>query len=185
MATEIIFLLDRSGSMAGSEKDTIGGFNSFLKKQHARGETNLTAVLFDHEYDVLWEGVDAASVKLTEKEYVVRGMTALLDAIGKTILETEARLKRTGSAPDHVIVVITTDGLENSSREFTTAKVKELIGRKQEWDFVFMGANIDAVQEASSLGIHQENAFEFEVSEQGIEAMYDLASKTVLDRRRR
>ncbi|RSD26818.1 vWA domain-containing protein [Mesobacillus subterraneus] len=187
--TEIIFLLDRSGSMAGLESDTVGGFNAFVKKQaELPGETILTTVLFDDEYEVLWNGIKARNVKLTEDEYYVRGSTALLDAIGKTILDVGYRLAKTSEdrKPGKVIFVITTDGMENASREFTYGKVKELIRHQQEkyrWEFIFMGANIDVAREADSLGINLENSFSFEASEKGIESMYDMVSESITEKR--
>ncbi|MFB4168569.1 VWA domain-containing protein [Virgibacillus sp. JSM 102003] len=189
--TEIIFLLDRSGSMAGLESDTIGGFNAFIEKQSKlEGETILTSVLFDNKYEVLWNGVDAKNVRLTENEYYVRGTTALLDAVGKTILDVGYRLSRSckEQEPDNVIVVITTDGMENASREFSYKKVKELIKHQQDkynWEFIFMGANIDAAKEANNIGIVEQNAYNFEASEKGVERMYDIASEMVSENRRR
>lgn len=189
--TEIIFLLDRSGSMAGLESDTIGGFNAFIEKQcKLEGETILTSVLFDDKYEVLWNGVDAKSVRLTESKYYVRGTTALLDAVGKTILDVGYRLSRPREeqVTDNVIVVITTDGMENASREFSYKKVKELIKYQQDkynWEFIFMGANIDAVKEADNIGIVEQNAYNFEVSEKGVESMYDMASEVVSENRRK
>jgi uncharacterized protein YegL len=183
--TEIIFLLDRSGSMSGLERDTIGGFNAFIDRQcQLEGETLLTTVLFDDQYEVLWNGKDAARTRLTEKEYYVRGTTALLDAAGKTILDVGHRLSKTPEErrPSNVIFVITTDGMENASHEFTYQKVKELIKHQQEkysWEFIFMGANIDAAQEADSLGISIENAFNFEASEAGVGKMYDVMCEAV------
>jgi len=155
--TEIVFLLDRSGSMGGLESDTIGGFNAFIEKQsQLEGETIVTAVLFDDRYEMLWNGVKATEAKLTNKEYYVRGCTALLDAVGKTILDLGYRLSKTDEEkrPGKVIFVITTDGLENASREFTYEKAKELIKHQQEkynWEFIFLGANIDAAKEADSM----------------------------------
>jgi hypothetical protein len=187
--TEIIFLLDRSGSMAGLEGDTVGGFNAFVKKQtELEGETILTTVLFDDQYEVLWNGIDAREAKLTEDEYYVRGMTALLDAVGKTILDVGYRLARTSEErrPGKVIFVITTDGMENASSEFTYGKVKELIRHQQEkysWEFIFMGANIDVAKEADSLGIHIENSFNFEASVKGIENMYEMVSESIMEKR--
>lgn len=187
--TEIIFLLDRSGSMAGLESDTVGGFNAFVKKQsEMEGETILTTVLFDDEYEVLWNGIDASEAKLTEDEYYVRGMTALLDAVGKTILDVGYRLAKTKEdrRPGKVIFVITTDGMENASSEFTYGKVKELIKHQQEkyrWEFIFMGANIDVAKEADSLGINIENSFKFEASEKGIENMYEMVSESITEKR--
>lgn len=187
--TEIIFLLDRSGSMAGLESDTVGGFNAFVKKQsELDGDTILTTVLFDDEYEVLWNGIDAREVKLTEKEYFVRGTTALLDAVGKSILDVGIRLSKISeeSRPGKVIFVITTDGMENASREFTYEKVKELIRHQQEkycWEFIFMGANIDAAKEADSLGIDIENSYTFEASHKGVENMYETISESITEKR--
>ncbi|WP_226537059.1 vWA domain-containing protein [Fictibacillus halophilus] len=187
--TEIIFLLDRSGSMSGLEKDTIGGFNSFIERQcQLEGDTLLTTVLFDDQYEVLWNGKDARKVRLTSKEYFVRGTTALLDAAGKSILDVGHRLAKTPEKqrPGSVIFVITTDGMENASREFSYEKVKELIKHQQEkysWEFIFMGANIDAEEEAESLGISKENAFDFEASEVGVEKMYNVMCEAVTFKR--
>jgi uncharacterized protein YegL len=187
--TEIIFLLDRSGSMSGLENDTIGGFNSFIERQcQLEGETLLTTVLFDDQYEVLWNGKDARKVRLTSKEYFVRGTTALLDAAGKTILDVGHRLSKTPEAqrPGSVIFVITTDGMENASREFTYEKVKELIKHQQEkysWEFIFMGANIDSAEEAKNLGISKENTFDFEASEVGVEKMYNVMCEAVTFKR--
>jgi hypothetical protein len=187
--TEIIFLLDRSGSMSGLESDTIGGFNAFVKKQsQLEGETLVTAVLFDDQYEVLWNGINALDVKLTEREYYVRGCTALLDAVGQTILDVGHRLSMTNEEqkPGKVIFVITTDGIENASREYTYEKVKELIKHQTEkynWEFIFMGANIDAVREADNLGINIENAYNFEASEEGVEMMYNTVCEAVLEKR--
>ncbi|GGB67264.1 vWA domain-containing protein [Fictibacillus barbaricus] len=189
--TEIVFLLDRSGSMSGLEKDTIGGFNAFIERQcKLEGETLLTTVLFDDQYEVLWNGVDAKKTRLTDEEYYVRGTTALLDAVGKTILDVGYRLSKTDEKyrPGKVIFVITTDGMENASQEFTYKKVKELIRHQQEkysWEFIFMGANIDAAQEADSIGISVENAFEFEASEAGVVKMYDIMCEAVTEKRQK
>ena len=189
--TEIIFLLDRSGSMGGLESDTIGGFNAFLERQsQLEGETIVTAVLFDDRYEILWNGVKANEIKLTEKEYYVRGCTALLDAVGKTILDVGHRLSRTSEdeRPGKVIFVITTDGLENASREFTYEKVKGLIKHQQEkynWEFIFLGANIDAAKEADSIGISMDSAYDFEASQSSVKEMYCLASEAVTESRRK
>lgn len=187
--TEIIFLLDRSGSMAGLESDTIGGFNGFIEKQRKlEGKTIVTTVLFDEQYEILWNGIDAKEVRLSEKDYFVRGCTALLDAVGKTILDVGYRLSNIveEEKPSKVIFVITTDGYENSSREFTYKKVKELIQHQQEkyqWEFIFLGANIDAEKEADSLGIAIENAYSFEASDKGVERMYNIVSEAVYEKR--
>lgn len=187
--TEIIFLLDRSGSMAGLERDTIGGFNSFVEKQaQLGGKTLVTVVLFDDKYELLWNGEDAEKIKLTDKEYFVRGSTALLDAIGRAILDAGVRLAgmKEEDRPGKVIFVITTDGLENSSKEFSFSRIKELIRHQQEkynWEFIFMGANIDTVKEAESMGIHRENTYSFEASSDGVGEMYCRASEAVTDKR--
>jgi uncharacterized protein YegL len=187
--TEIIFLLDRSGSMSGLENDTIDGFNAFVERQcQLEGDTLLTTVLFDDQYEVLWNGKDSAKVNLTSKEYYVRGTTALLDAVGKTILDVGHRLSKTPEEqrPGNIIFVITTDGMENASREFNYEKVKELIKHQQErysWEFIFMGANIDSAEEAESLGISKENAFNFEASEVGVEKMYNVMCEAVTYKR--
>ncbi|MCA1321012.1 VWA domain-containing protein [Bacillus tianshenii] len=187
--TEIIFLLDRSGSMSGLEQDTIGGFNTFIQKlcEH-EGDTLLTTVLFDSQYEILWNGVDAKSVTLTDNDYFVRGTTALLDAVGKTILDVGHRLANTeeDQRPKNVIFVITTDGEENSSREFTYAKVRDLIHHQQEkysWEFIFMGANIDSEREAGNLGISKEMAYNFEATETGMAVMYDAVCEMVSEKR--
>lgn len=175
--------------MGGLESDTIGGFNAFIEKQlQLEGETIVTAVLFDDKYEILWNGIDANKAKLTSNEYYVRGCTALLDAVGKSILDVGYRLSKTNEhqRPGKVILVITTDGLENASREFTHEKVKELINHQQQkynWEFIFLGANIDAAKEADSLGISMENAYNFEATTTGLECMYDLVCETVSAKR--
>ncbi len=175
--------------MGGLESDTIGGFNAFIEKQcKLEGDTIVTTVLFDDKYEILWNGIDAGNVKLTNKEYYVRGCTALLDAVGKTILEVGHRLSNTDEdkKPGKVIFVITTDGLENASSEFTYPKVKELIKHQQDkysWEFIFLGANIDAAKEAESIGIDRVNAYNFEASETGVLCMYNLACSKVTEKR--
>ncbi len=188
-STEIIFLLDRSGSMGGLESDTIGGFNAFVKRQsQLEGHTLVSAVLFDDEVETVWDGIDAKKAKLTEKDYYVRGCTALLDAVGKTILDVGHRFSKLKeeARPGRVIFVITTDGLENASVEFTYEKVKNLITHQQEkynWEFIFLGANIDAVKEADSIGINTSNAYNFEATSEGVEVMYEKACEAVSEKR--
>lgn len=182
--TEIIFLLDRSGSMSGLESDTIGGFNSFIKKQSKLGRTNLTTVLFDDKYQILHNGVDASTVILTDKDYYTRGSTALLDAIGKTIVDVNYRLSKLNESdrPGKVIFVITTDGLENASREFTYEKVRQMINRQKElynWEFIFIGANIDVAEESHNLGIHPSMSFSFQASPKGTDQMYNKVNHMV------
>lgn len=186
--TEIVFLLDRSGSMTGLEADTIGGFNSFIQRQCSLGQTNLTTILFDNKYEVLHNGVDASTVTLTEKDYYTRSSTALLDAIGKAINDVNYRLSNLSpeNYPGKVIFVITTDGLENSSTEYTYEKVNHMIARQKElynWEFIFMGANIDVARESHKLGIHPSMAFSFQASNQGTRQMYQKADHVVKELR--
>ncbi|MFC7372299.1 VWA domain-containing protein [Fictibacillus iocasae] len=183
--TEIVFLLDRSGSMAGLESDTIGGFNAFVKKQSVlAGETRITTVLFDDEYEVLWDGVEAWEAVLTEDDYYVRGCTALLDAVGRTITSVGQRLSKMSeeARPGKVIFVITTDGMENASTEYSYEKINKLITHQKEkysWEFIFMGANMDVAREASNLGISEEHAYHFEASNEGVEKMYSVMCEAV------
>jgi hypothetical protein len=175
--TEIVFILDRSGSMGGFENDTIGGFNGFVKKQAGIGQTSLTTVLFDDQYEILHNGIDAKDIMLTGREYFTRGCTALLDAVGKTINDVGKRLDETPEAirPGKVIFVITTDGLENASREFSYDEVKKMITHQSEkygWEFIFMGANIDVAKEGGKLGIKEGRSFSFRASSDGIKTMY-------------
>jgi len=175
--TEIVFILDRSGSMNGLENDTIGGFNGFVKKQAEAGQTSLTTVLFDDKYEILHNGIDARDITLTEREYFTRGCTALLDAVGKTINDVGKRLNETpeASKPGKVIFVITTDGLENASREFSYDEVKKMITHQSEkysWEFVFMGANIDVAKEGNKLGIKADRSFGWTANSAGVNTMY-------------
>lgn len=176
--TEIIFVLDRSGSMRRLEFDTIGGFNSFVARQKQQeGELRITTVLFDNKYELLWNGVTANQAVLTEREYFVRGNTALLDAVGKTILDVGCRLAETkeDERPGKVIFVIITDGLENASREFSYQQVKQLIQHQQEkysWEFIFLAANIDVEQEADNIGISRKEAHRFDASKAGVAKLY-------------
>lgn len=175
--------------MGGLETDTIGGFNAFVDNQSQfQGETIVTTVLFDDRYEVLYNGVRASQAKLTEREYYVRGATALLDAVGKTILDVGHRLskKKECERPGKVIFVITTDGLENSSREFTFDQVRNLIKHQREkysWEFIFLGANIDSAKEADNIGISADSAYNFEASKEGVERMYAVVCKAVAEKR--
>ncbi len=181
--TEMVFILDRSGSMQSLTDDTIGGFNSMIEKQKKEdGEAYVTTVLFDDNYEVLHDHVDIQKVKpITTKEYYARGCTALLDAIGKTINSIGSRLSSTleDERPDNVIFVITTDGFENASKEFTKSTVKEMIEHQQDkysWTFMFLGANMDAVGEAASLGINTDFARTYTASDIGTQSVYDSVS---------
>ncbi len=181
--TELVFILDRSGSMSGLESDTIGGYNSMLKKQMAaEGEAVITTVLFDDHYQLLHDRINLKGVKaITDKEYFVRGSTALLDAIGKTIEKISAVQKNT-SESEKVVFVITTDGCENASREYTYAKIKDMIEkkkRKHNWEFIFLGANIDAVAEAARFGIASDRAAKFHNDMAGIALNYDTVSEAI------
>jgi uncharacterized protein YegL len=156
--TELVFILDKSGSMSGLESDTVGGFNAMLKKQQEEpGEAIVTTVLFDDNYELLHDRISIKGLRpITEKEYFVGGCTALLDAIGKTIhkIANANRYTAEEQRADKVMFVITTDGMENASREYTYAKIKEMVERQKEqysWEFIFLGANIDVFQPQQDL----------------------------------
>lgn len=184
--TELVFILDKSGSMAGLETDTIGGFNALLKKQQREaGEATVTTVLFNDGYELLHDRIPVRSVlPITEREYEVGGMTALLDAIGATIQKIGNAQKRTSeeNRAGKVLFVITTDGMENASCEFNRHKIKTMIANQKEkyqWEFIFMGANIDAVSTASEFGIDEEFAVNYHADEKGTELNYKVMSETI------
>ena len=184
--TEMVFILDRSGSMSGLEDETIGGYNSLIEKQRKEpGEARVTTVLFDNDYELLHDCADVRDLPpLTDKEYYPRGSTALLDAVGRTINAVGRRLSETPEEerPEQVIVVITTDGYENSSREFSKRIVKEMIRHQQEkysWTFIFLGANIDAVGEAESLGISAGFSRTYTASNAGVRSVYSSLSQSM------
>lgn len=187
--TEIVFILDQSGSMAALRSDTIGGYNTYIEDQKKEpGEAFLTTVLFDDDYVLLHDHLNLQDVPpLTEKDYVPDGYTALMDAIGRTINSVGNRLANTPEEerPAHVIFVITTDGYENSSHEFTRAKIKEMIEHQQSkysWQFLFLGAGIDAYEEAASIGIGGMCAMSVTATSYGTKNMYmsvTNASKTI------
>lgn len=186
-STEMVFVLDRSGSMSGLAADTIGGFNELIEKQKKiEGDAYVTTVLFDHEYEVLHDHVALGEVApLTDKEYFARGSTALLDAVGRTIDSVGARLAAAPEEerPEHVVFVITTDGRENSSREYTAKQVREMVEHQQQkysWQFVFLGANMDAVSEARNLGISAKYAANFTPTGRGVNRMYAKALDNVM-----
>lgn len=173
--TELVFILDRSGSMAGLESDTIGGFNSMIKKQQTQTEGNalVSTVLFDHESIVLHDRIPLAEVKaLTEKDYEVRGTTALLDAVGDSIkhIRNIHKYAREEDRPQKTLFVITTDGMENASHKFNYRDIKKLIEQQKEqgWEFIFLGANIDAVEVASHIGIDARRAVNYHADSKGI-----------------
>ncbi len=184
--TEMVFILDRSGSMAGLEKDTVGGFNTLLEKQKkAEGEALVSTVLFDHETDIIHDRVDVQTVPpLTEGEYVPRGSTALLDAVGGAIhhIGNIHKYAREEDVPEHTIFVITTDGMENASRRYSAQHVKAMIKWQKEkyhWEFLFLGANVDAVETARRYGIDEDRAVDVYADEDGINLQYEVLSTTV------
>ena len=183
--TEIVFILDRSGSMGGLESDTIGGFNSMIDKQKKEdGECYVTTVLFDSVVETLHDRVKLSEIsKMTDKEYFVRGSTALLDAIGSTIhhISNIHKYAREEDVPANTIFVITTDGMENSSREYSSDKVKKMIEKKKGkgWEFIFLGANIDAVETAKSFGIAKENAVNYHCDAKGTAINFACVGKAV------
>jgi len=184
--TELVFILDRSGSMGGLENDTIGGFNSMLAKQQAQpGECRITTILFDNQYEVLHDRIDIKAINpITECEYYVRGQTALLDAIGITINKIIGVQKNTAEEyrAGKVLFVITTDGMENASREFTYEKIKSMIENQKSkfgWEFIFLGANIDAVEVAGRFGVASNRAQSFHNDSEGIALNYCALSQAV------
>ena len=184
--TELVFILDRSGSMDNLVSDTIGGFNSMIESQKKEpGEAYVTTVLFDDHYELLHDHINLKEIQpITDKEYYTRGCTALLDAVGKTINSIGARLNNTPEKerPDKVIFVIMTDGYENASNEFTKTQVKEMIEHQQSkysWTFMFLGADIDAVGEAQSLGINPDFARSHSHTSLGAQSVYSAVSNAV------
>ena len=189
--TELVFILDRSGSMAGLEADTIGGFNAMLQKQRGEpGEAGISTVLFDNETDVIHDRISLDRVPaLTEKEYYVRGCTALQDAVGGAIhhIGNVHKYAREGDRPEKTLFVITTDGMENASRRYTYDKVKAMIERQRErygWEFLFLGANIDAAREAARFGIRADCAADYHADSIGTEAVNESDCEAVCQVRR-
>ena len=185
--TELVFVLDKSGSMGGLEKDTIGGFNAMLEKQKAvDGECRITTVLFDNRYELLHDRIDIKAVTpITEKEYFIGGSTALLDAIGRTIHKIGSAERHTAEdyRAEKVLFVIITDGEENSSREYSADKVKAQIERQKSkygWEFIFLGANIDAVETAEKFGIKADRAQNYHADSEGVELNFHVMSEAVV-----
>lgn len=188
--TELVFILDKSGSMSGLESDTIGGYNALLKKQQEEpGEAIVTTVLFDDNYELLHDRINIKGIcPITEKDYFVGGCTALLDAIGKTIHKIGNAQKRTSEEQraDKVMFVITTDGMENASREYNYEKIKAMVQRQKEkygWEFIFLGANIDAVSTAARFGITADRAANYNADGEGTRLNYETVSNAVSELR--
>ncbi len=184
--TQLVFILDRSGSMAGLESDTIGGYNSLLEKQKKEeGEAIVTTVLFDDQYELLHDRINMNGVApISEKEYYVRGSTALLDAIGNTIRKIGSVQKHTTEEEraEKVLFVITTDGMENASRHYGYNEVKGMIEHQKErygWEFLFLGANIDAVETAEKFGIRADRAVSYHADKRGTRLNYDVMCETI------
>lgn len=184
--TELVFILDRSGSMSGLEKDTIGGFNSMLEKQRKEpGDAVVSTVLFDNEIEVIHDRVAIADVpNLTDEEYYVRGCTALLDAVGGAIhhIGNVHKYARREDVPEKTLFIITTDGLENASRRYTYDKVRHMIEHQKErygWEFIFLGANIDAAAEARRFGIDETMAANYHCDEAGTALNYQVISEAI------
>lgn len=184
--TELVFILDRSGSMAGLESDTIGGFNAMIEKQRKEdGECYVSTVLFDNHSEVLHDRVKLSEIKsMTDRDYTVRGCTALIDAIGGAIhhIANIHKYARHEDVPEHTMFIITTDGLENASHRYTSDKVKQMIEHEKEkygWEFLFIGANIDAVETAARYGIDRDRAVNYHADEKGTKILYESVSKAV------
>ena len=184
--TELVFILDKSGSMSGLESDTIGGYNSMLAQQRkVDGACVITTVLFDNRYELLHDRINLRAVKpMTAGEYAVGGSTALLDAIGRTIHKIASAQKNTAKdyRADKVMFVIITDGEENASREYSSARIKEMIERQKKrygWEFIFLGANIDAVETAGRFRIDAERAVDYVPDHAGTELNFRAMSETV------
>ncbi|WP_252295463.1 vWA domain-containing protein [Peribacillus asahii] len=188
--TELVFILDKSGSMAGLEADTIGGFNAMLaKQQQAEGAAFVTTVLFDHLYELLHDRINVKGISpITEEDYEVGGTTALLDAIGFTIQKIINVQKRTSEdeRAEKVLFVITTDGMENASREYTTNKIKKMVQHQKAeygWEFMFLGANIDAISTAAQFGIDEDFAVEYHADHIGTQLNYEAVNEAVVNLR--
>ena len=186
--SEIVFLLDRSGSMSGLEKDTIGGFNAMIEKQKKEeGEALISTILFDHETKVLHDRVQVQDVKpISEKDYQVRGCTALLDAMGGAIhhIGNVHKYARNEDVPEHTIFVITTNGMENASSHYSSSKVRTMVERQKEkygWEFLFLGANMDAIAAAKDFGIEEDKAVEYRSDDIGTRLNYAVMSEAICE----
>ena len=184
--TELVFILDRSGSMSGFEGDTIGGFNATIEKQKQKeGRVFVSTILFDHESVVLHDRIEIDQIQpMTQKDYQVRGCTALLDAIGGAIrhIGNIHKYARPEDVPEHTIFVITTDGMENASRYYSCDDIKYKIKRQTEkygWEFIFLAANIDAVETAEKIGIRKERAANYRQTKEGVKRSYYAMSEAI------
>ena len=184
--TELVFILDRSGSMAGLEEDTIGGFNAMIEKQRKEdGDCYVSTILFDNVSEVIHDRVDIQRIEpLTRDQYYVRGSTALLDAVGKAIhhIGNVHKYAREEDRPEKTLFVITTDGMENASRQYSYARVRDQIARQKEkygWEFLFLGANIDAAAEAARFGIDADRAANYHADRAGTAVIYEAMSDAV------
>ena len=184
--TELVFIIDRSGSMSGLEQDTIGGFNNLLQKQRKEvGDAVVSVVLFDHVTEVLYDRVNIRRVEpMNDKQYFVRGSTAFQDALGGAIhhIKNVHRYIREEDVPAKTLFIITTDGMENSSRRYSLKEVRRMVEEQQEkenWEFLYYGANLDAVQEARKFGIQANRAVRFENDSFGTRLNYDVMSEAV------
>ena len=184
--TELVFILDRSGSMSGLEGDTVGGFNAMIEKQkRGGGECLVSTLLFDHEQVVLHDRIPLSEVApLTEEDYVTRGSTALFDAVGSAIhhIGTIHKYARPEDVPKHTMFIITTDGMENASQQYSSEQVKRMIERQKEkygWEFLFIGANIDAVETAKRYGINEDRAVNYNADAEGTGILYESVACAV------
>ena len=189
--TELVFILDRSGSMAGLEGDTIGGFNAMIEKQKREaGEAFVSTVLFDNVSEVIHDRVDIRKIQpMTDRDYYVRGCTALLDAVGKAIhhIGNVHKYAREEDRPEKTLFVITTDGMENASRHYTYERVREMIRRQTDkygWEFLFLGANIDAAAEARRFGIRADRAANYHCDSAGTALNFDVIADAVCEVRK-
>ena len=185
--TEIVFIIDRSGSMSGFEADTVGGFNSTIEKQKEKeGRVLVSTVLFDNVSEVIHDRVDIGDIPpMTTDDYQVRGCTALLDAIGGAIhhIGNVHKYARREDVPDNTIFIITTDGMENASHMYSSSRVKAMIERQRErygWEFIFLAANIDAVETAENIGIRRERAANYRQDEEGMKITYRAMSEAIM-----